>query len=97
MLFTAFCKIEQNQFANLALLQHEAYGVGSWTLPNDIAILTFATPVTIGGNTQPATLPVDDSNSYAGYTCVITGWGSTGTVRTSVKKCVRPTCSFHYY
>ena len=28
---------------------------------------------------QPATLPVDDSNSYAGYTCIITGWGSTGT------------------
>ena len=59
--------------------------MGSWTFPNDIAILVFATPVTIGGNTQPATLPVDDSNSYAGYTCVITGWGSTGTVRTPVK------------
>jgi len=58
--------------------QHAEYLTGIYTYSNDIAILHFATPITIGGNIQPATLPPDNSNNYNGVTCVISGWGRTG-------------------
>nr|AAR13225.1 lumbrokinase-4 precursor [Eisenia fetida] len=56
---------------------HEEYLTGIYTYSNDISILNFATPITIGGNIQPATLPADNSNNYLGLTCVISGWGRT--------------------
>jgi elastase-2 len=54
------------------------YGVGLVTFSNDISILNFASAIVIGGNIQPALLPADNSNNYAGLTCVISGWGRTG-------------------
>jgi len=54
---------------------HEQYNTGGPTYANDIAILTFQTLINIGGNIQPANLPGDNGNSFAGQTCIITGWG----------------------
>lgn len=72
--------------------------MGTGTFSNDIAILNFATPVTIGGNVQLATLPVDDSNSYAGYTCVITGWGGPGmTISKNVSTVHVPSIDLYTY
>jgi len=56
---------------------HADFGTGVPSFNNDIAILIFASPITIGGNIQVATLPVDNSNDYAGLTCVLSGWGRT--------------------
>jgi pancreatic elastase II len=68
------------QIVNLSGYQlHEDYLAGLNTNSNDIAILNFATPVVIGGNVQPATLPADNSNDYNGLTCVISGWGRSDT------------------
>lgn len=51
--------------------------MGTPSFANDVAILIFATSITIGGNVGVATLPVDNSNDYAGLTCVLSGWGYT--------------------
>jgi len=57
---------------------HESYESGLATFSNDISILTFASLITIGGNVQAALLPANNLNDYAGLTCVISGWGRTG-------------------
>jgi secreted trypsin-like serine protease len=56
---------------------HADFEVGTPSFSNDVAILIFATQIVIGGNIQPAVLPADNSNNYAGLTCVISGWGRT--------------------
>jgi secreted trypsin-like serine protease len=61
---------------------HEQYNVGSASYANDIAILTFSSPVAIGGNVQVATLPANNNNDYAGASCTITGWGRTSASNT---------------
>jgi secreted trypsin-like serine protease len=66
------------QTANVAsYVMHESYGSGLPSYSNDIAILTFATNINIGGNVQAATLPANNNNDYAGTTCQISGWGRT--------------------
>ena len=56
---------------------HAEFGQGIPSFNNDIAILIFASPITLGGNIGVATLPADNSNDYAGLTCVLSGWGRT--------------------
>jgi len=56
---------------------HEAYLTGAETFSNDVSTISLASPITIGGNVQVATLPADNSNNYNGLTCVISGWGRT--------------------
>jgi Trypsin len=56
-------------------MQHEQYNVGSASYANDIAILTFATTISVGGNVALATLPPNNNDQFAGANCVITGWG----------------------
>jgi pancreatic elastase II len=57
---------------------HASYNVGSETFANDIAILHLKTDIgENGGLIQFATLPADDSNDFAGSTCVMSGWGRT--------------------
>jgi secreted trypsin-like serine protease len=56
---------------------HADYNVGVPSFSNDIAILNFASLISIGGNVQAATLPASNANDYAGTTCVISGWGRT--------------------
>jgi secreted trypsin-like serine protease len=58
---------------------HGEYNVGIYSFANDISILIFASPITLGGNIQAATLPADNTNNYNGLTCVISGWGRVGT------------------
>jgi secreted trypsin-like serine protease len=62
-----------------AFTMHAEYNVGSATFANDIAIIWFGSGITAGGNIAYATLPADNSNNYAGQTCVISGWGRTST------------------
>jgi secreted trypsin-like serine protease len=67
-----------SQEVNLAsYTMHADYNAGLPTFSNDIAILTFASLISIGGNVQAATLPASNANDYAGLTCVISGWGRT--------------------
>jgi secreted trypsin-like serine protease len=61
---------------------HESYDDGSATFANDIAILTFASTISTGSNVALAGLPADNGNSFAGTTCVITGWGRTSSSQT---------------
>jgi len=72
------------QTSNVASFKmHERYqldAAGSYS--NDIAILTLQTPISVGGNVQLLTLPPDNSNNFAGTTCVITGWGRSSTTNT---------------
>jgi len=72
------------QTANLsAYKMHESYNTGNPTYANDIAILTFATTIQqVSGSVAFATLPSDNSNNFAGATCVITGWGRTSSAQT---------------
>nr|ABD76397.1 fibrinolytic protease 1 [Eisenia fetida] len=57
---------------------HENYNQGTNTYANDIAILHFASAINIGGNVQAALLPANNNNDYSDLTCVISGWGRTG-------------------
>jgi len=70
--------------ANLSSYRmHESYNNGQATYANDIAIMTFATNVnTVAGRIAYATLPADNSNTYAGQTCIISGWGRTSSSNT---------------
>jgi secreted trypsin-like serine protease len=61
---------------------HEQYNQGTGTYANDIAILTFSQNVAYSSNIGPAKLPASNGNSYAGNTCVITGWGRTSSTNT---------------
>jgi secreted trypsin-like serine protease len=71
------------QTANLGgYKMHEQYNNGAASYANDIAILTFSTLLNFGGNVQPATLPPNNNNNYAGSTCIITGWGRTSSSNT---------------
>jgi secreted trypsin-like serine protease len=56
---------------------HADYGVGLPSYSNDIAIITFASLINLGGNIQVASLPANNLNDYAGTTCQISGWGRT--------------------
>jgi len=57
---------------------NELYNNGDGTFANDIAILTFDSDITPNGdNIQFLNLPADNSNNFAGDTCVISGWGRT--------------------
>jgi secreted trypsin-like serine protease len=65
------------QIADVAAYKmHEQYNVGAPSYANDIAILTLAQNIGLGGNVAAAILPGDD-NDFAGQNCVITGWGRT--------------------
>lgn len=71
------------QTANVASYKlHEQYDNGAATYANDIAILTFASTISTGGNVALASLPANNNNDFAGQTCVITGWGRTSSSNT---------------
>jgi len=71
------------QTANIASYKmHEQYNVGSASYANDIAILTFATTISVGGNVALATLPPNNNDQFAGANCVITGWGRNSAAST---------------
>jgi len=72
-----------SQEVNLAsYTMHADYDVGAASFANDIAILNFASAITIGGNIEAALLPASNANDYAGLTCVISGWGRTSSSNT---------------
>jgi secreted trypsin-like serine protease len=55
---------------------HEDYRNGPGSYANDIAILKFSDDIAANGdNIQFLSLPADNSNNFAGQTCVISGWG----------------------
>jgi secreted trypsin-like serine protease len=57
---------------------HENYNDGTSSFANDIAILAFSGSIAANGdNIQFLSLPADNSNNFAGQTCVISGWGRT--------------------
>jgi secreted trypsin-like serine protease len=56
---------------------HERYQVDTATYSNDVSIINLVTPIVLGGNVALLTLPPDNSNSFAGRTCTVTGWGRT--------------------
>jgi len=51
-------------------------GFDSRTLYNDIAILTLDSPVQFSKQVRPICLPTTSSESYAGKTATVIGWGS---------------------
>jgi len=59
---------------------HERYNIaGEGTFGNDIAILTLSAPIADnGGKIQYASLPDNNDDLFFGRTCVISGWGRTG-------------------
>lgn len=66
------------QIANIASFKiHELYDNGQASYANDIAILTFASDIIVGGNIDNARLPTNNNNQYVGLICQISGWGRT--------------------
>jgi len=65
--------------SNLASYKmHESYNSGPGTFPNDIAILTLATPIAAnGGSIQFADLPDNNDDQFVDRRCIISGWGRT--------------------
>jgi secreted trypsin-like serine protease len=64
--------------ANVARYQmHPNYNDGQQTFNNDIGVIHTSSDITQQGWIRYATLPRDNSNSHAGETCVISGWGRT--------------------
>jgi len=58
-------------------VMHNQYNQGSATFANDIAIINLAGNVVLGGAIGLANLASDPGNTFAGQTCVISGWGRT--------------------
>jgi secreted trypsin-like serine protease len=54
---------------------HSGYADGSASYANDIAIIHLASAIQTGGDVELAQLPPDNSDSFAGVNCTITGWG----------------------
>ena len=67
------CKQDQRQWLSL---QHPDYDVITG-LPNDIAIMTLANPITTS-TAANAVFPPDDNNLYIQSNCYLAGWGHTG-------------------
>lgn len=66
------------QIANInRYVMHAEYNLpeNPVNFPHDIAILHFATTIFTSPTVQFATLPPDNTNTYAGQTITITGWG----------------------
>ena len=59
------------------IINHPNYD--SQTLDNDFSILRLSNPVTFTNAVSPACLPADRSNTYAGVTATVTGWGDLST------------------
>ena len=59
------------------IINHPNYD--SQTLDNDFSILRLSNPVTFTNEVSPACLPADMSNTYAGVTATVTGWGDLST------------------
>jgi hypothetical protein len=66
----------------------QAAGVASWVpapplsvppvaFPNDLALLTLASPLAYSPSVQPARLPYDTSINYEGETATVAGWWGT--------------------
>jgi secreted trypsin-like serine protease len=71
------------QTSNAArLVMHANYNNGQATFANDIAIIHLATAITTGTGVAFATLPANNNNNFAGTTCVVSGWGRTGSSNT---------------
>jgi len=70
--------------ANVASYRmHEQYNNGQASYSNDIAILNLASNIaTVAGRIAYAVLPVDNSNNFAGMSCVISGWGRNSNANT---------------
>jgi len=64
------------------MVLHTGYNNGQATFANDIAIIHLVTAITTNNNVQFATLPPNNSNNFAGVTCVISGWGRTSSSNT---------------
>jgi len=60
-----------------AIKDHESYNKNN--LNNDFSMLKLASAIDFAAypNIRPACLPPDDSNTYAGETATVTGWGTT--------------------
>jgi elastase-2 len=56
---------------------HEAYGVGAWTFPNDIAVITLTDPFILSATVTRVVLPLDNADQFVGITCTLSGWGRT--------------------
>ncbi len=59
------------------MIPHPNYD--SSTINNDIAIVQLATPITLGPNASPVTLPASGSDPANGDAVTATGWGRTST------------------
>jgi len=64
------------QYSELTYTMHEEYMVGSPSFSNDIAILHLTTAIVPTLNIAFARLATG-SNTFAGTTCVMSGWGRT--------------------
>jgi secreted trypsin-like serine protease len=60
----------------VSFIRHPSYDENANGYPNDVAVLTFSA-VTTNSNLQPISLATSSSGDFAGYSCVITGWGKT--------------------
>ena len=68
---------EFNRVDVAEIINHPNYD--SQTVDNDFSILRLANPVTFTNAVSPACLPADKSNTYAGVTATVTGWGDLST------------------
>ena len=57
------------------VIRHPGYDAGS--TDNDIALLRLSRDVEFSGSVQPACLPTQPANAYAGRQAAVSGWGTT--------------------
>lgn len=56
---------------------HPGYNDSSATNANDIAVLTFKTPLRLNHKVQPITWNQNNNITFAGDRCMLSGWGKT--------------------
>jgi len=71
----ATCVLRDLNFLN----RHPGYDGNANGFPNDVAVIGFAA-VSTNNNLQTIALATSSSGSFAGDSCVITGWGQTASI-----------------
>jgi elastase-2 len=71
----ATCVLRDLNFLN----RHPAYDGNGAGYPNDVAVIGFAAVAT-NTNLQAIALATPSDGNFAGDSCVITGWGQTGSI-----------------
>jgi len=70
--------VYEKTYAVAEIIIHQGWSPNAAGMPNDIALLRLASPVTLNNNIKVATL-AEEGDSFLGEECVLAGWGMTST------------------